>query len=56
MAKGNVPLTYRSLAASMTKRMREAPENDPTFGLGVSEKGEAVKDLPQVVTILRFLH
>lgn len=30
----------------MTKRMREAPENDPTFGLGISETGKAMKDLP----------
>ncbi|KAE9980911.1 hypothetical protein BLS_008101 [Venturia inaequalis] len=37
-----------SLAASMTKRMREAPESDSTFGLGISEKGQAMKDLPHV--------
>ncbi|QDS74642.1 hypothetical protein FKW77_009241 [Venturia effusa] len=37
-----------SLAASMTKRMREAPENDPTFSLGISENGKAMKDLPHV--------
>lgn len=30
----------------MTKRMREAPENGPTFGLGASEQGQALKDLP----------
>lgn len=30
----------------MTKRMREAPESDSTIGLGISEKGQAMKDLP----------